>query len=49
MCDHTKLRRFELADEVVLLIYRAIRRLSCQLIIKDIPKYPLHFQVQAVK
>ena len=25
MCDHTKLRAFELADEVVLLIYRATR------------------------
>ena len=28
MRDHTKLRAFELADEVALLIYRAIRRFT---------------------
>jgi hypothetical protein len=29
MRDHTKLRAFELADEVAVLIYRATKRVGC--------------------
>ena len=35
MRDHTKLRAFELADEVVILIYRATRKFPREEIQKD--------------